>query len=262
MSKPLLHSLGSPEISELDAIEKLIEDKYLKFCDPENPLHFMTIWWTRAYLAKCHLLEHHSRYSGSSLYRTDVQRDAAVSYSLRMLKCDTKLMTSPCGKRFLWLIYFHFPFIAYFQIVQELKKRPCSVHAEDAWDYMKENYEARFVFQDNEYIQGPFFKIFSKLVLQAWAAREAAFIQLGEPLAVPKIVSSIRYRLALAAQTFHFPDTQQPSDAMGIADFPGNSTSNGQIYDIAAHAHFDDVDIDHINWSSMNWGFEGGYSAV
>ena len=32
-----------PEGGELVALESIIEDKYLRFCNPENSLHFMTV---------------------------------------------------------------------------------------------------------------------------------------------------------------------------------------------------------------------------
>ena len=48
-----------PEGGELVTLDKMIEDRYLKSCDPENPLHFMTIWTARAFLAKYRLMEHH-----------------------------------------------------------------------------------------------------------------------------------------------------------------------------------------------------------
>jgi len=107
----------------------MIEDQCLKSCDQENPIHFMTIWTIRAYLAKYRLLEHHSRYSSLSVRRTEARRDAATSHALRMLKCATKVMTSPLTKGFLWLNHFHFPFPAHIQIVQDLRRRPISEQA-------------------------------------------------------------------------------------------------------------------------------------
>jgi hypothetical protein len=103
---------------KLIALEKTMEGKYLAFCDPENPLHFMTIWTTRGYLAKSRLLEHYSRHSRSSVHQTEVQRNVAISYALSMLKCDTKLMSSPLTIGFLWLVYFDFPFLAYVHILK------------------------------------------------------------------------------------------------------------------------------------------------
>jgi hypothetical protein len=280
--KTVQHGL-IPEVTELATLEKRIEDKYLEFCDPENPLHFMTIWWTRAYLAKCRLLEHHSRYSSSSVHQTEVQRDAAISHALRMLECDTRLRSSHLTKRFLWLVHLHFPFPAYIQIVQDLRRRPGSEQAEQAWEVMSDNYEAWFIFvyKDSE---SPFFKIFNKIVLQAWEAREAAFSQSGEAMMPPRIVSSIRHRVARIAQNSQIADTQQPNGIMGIGidnfpmSMPMGSDSQGLLYNVEGQGGYGEigpgvypnmpgqaplnVDVNHIDWAAMDWGFGGVYPGV
>ncbi len=218
--KPLakhLRDTAAPDGGELVKLEEIIEDQYLKSCDQENPLHFMTIWITRAYLAKCRLLEHHSRYSSSSTRRTEAQRDTATSYALRMLECDTKIMTSSLTKGFLWLNHFHFPFPAYIQIVQDLRRRPISEQARQAWEVMSDNYEAWFSSLSSD--DSPFFPIFTKIVLQAWGACEAAS---RETLTPPRIVSSIRHTLAQIARHARNTDTEQPNliNGMGIDEFP------------------------------------------
>ena len=81
-----LHNDPNPECGELVKLEKGIEDKYLKFCDQDNPMHFMTIWTARAYFAKFRLLEHHSKYSSSSVCRTEAQRDAAKYHAIIILE--------------------------------------------------------------------------------------------------------------------------------------------------------------------------------
>lgn len=202
------------EGAELVNLEEMIEVRYLKFCDQENPIHFMTIWTTRGYLAKCRLLEHHSRYSNSSECQTEAQRDTATSYALRMLECDTKLMTSPLTKGFLWLNYFNFPFPAYIQIAQDLRTRPYNEQSRHAWESMSDNYDAWFDSQFRE--DSPFFQNFTKIVLQAWEVYEAAFKQLGETLSLPKIVSSIRDTLAYVVQNARNTDTQQLSISTGM----------------------------------------------
>lgn len=216
--KPIAKHLQNgpaPEGGELVKLEEMIEDQYLKSCDQENPIHFMTIWTTRAYLAKCRLLEHHSRLSRSSVRRTEVQRDAATSYALRILECDTKIMTSPLTKGYLWLNHIYFPFPAYIQIAQDLKRRPIDDRARQAWDVMSDNYEAWFVshFRDDS----PFFQVFSQIALQAWEACEAASKQLGETSTPPRIVSSIRHTLAQIARHARNNDTELPNTIMGMA---------------------------------------------
>ena len=209
----------APEGDELVKLEEMIENQYLQSCDQENPIHFMTIWTTRAYLAKCRLLEHHSSYSSSSMSRTEAQRDTATLHALRLLECDTKIMTSPLTKGFTWLNQSNFPFPAYIQIVQDLRRRPTRKHARQAWEVMSNNYEAWFGPQLID--DSPFFHIFMRIVLQAWEACEAASMNCGEILTPPRIVSSIKHIQAQAGHVRN-TDTQQPNNntGMGVDEFP------------------------------------------
>jgi len=271
--KPLLHTGPNdsiPTLSELAPLEKMIEDKYLRFCDQENPLHLMTILWTQIYLAKCRLLEHHSRYSSPTVRQTDAQRDAAISYALRMLECDTKLRTSPLTRRFLWLTHLHFPFPAYIQIVQDFRRRPDSKQADQAWEVMSDNFEAWFVFivQDDE---SPFFKVFVKMVLQAWQAREAVLSQSHKSFTLPRIVSSIKNRVGKMAQSDQVVNTPPQPDISMIG-------ANGlllpmpvgfeSLYSVGSQGIYPALELgdlpmpggiqmdsafDELDWSAMNW---------
>jgi hypothetical protein len=184
----------SVEGGELVNLEKTIEDKYLTLCDPDNSLQIMTTWTARSYLAKNHLLEHYSRISRSPVEQTNVQRNTAFSHALSMLECDTKLMSFPSTKRYHWLTCVNFPFFAYVHILQDLKERPLQARAEEAWDAMSNNYEARVM----DPKQGePIFIVFSRVVLHACEAREALGEQQGKMLEPPRIVSDIRKRLTV-----------------------------------------------------------------
>ena len=221
--KPIAkHLHGDPALDggELVKLEERIEDQYVMSCDQENPLHFITIWMTRAYLARCRLLEHHSRCSNSSARRTEAQHDAATSYALRTLECDTKIMTSPLVKGFRWLNHLYFPFPAYLQILQDLKRRPMSEQARQAWAIMSDNYVAWFEFQMK--INGPFFEIFANITLQAWEACETASKHSGEILTPPKMVSTIRHTLAQTARHAQDTEAHQPNTIMnmGTDEFP------------------------------------------
>ena len=253
---------------ELVNLEEMIEDQYLKVCDQENPIHFMTIWTTRAYLAKCRLLEHHSRYSHSTECRTEAQRDAATSHALRMLDCDTKIMTSPLTKGFLWLNHLHFPFPAYIQIVQDLRTRPYNEQSRQAWESMSDNYDAWFDSQFSE--DSTFFQNFTKIILQAWEVYEASFAQLGETLSLPKIVSTIRGTMGHAAQKAQNIDAEQPGvtmdmgsdkvlpqrpDVMETRD--DNATMKPEIY-FGNPGQASSDDMHQLDWTVLggwpNWG--------
>lgn len=231
LKKIVKHTQHDPvlESGRLIAFEKTIEDKYLRFCIPENPLHFMTIWTTRGHLAKIRLMEHYLRHS--SMQQTDAQRGTAISYALSILECDTKLMTSPLTKGYLWLSQFYFPFPAYIHILKNLKKRPILEDAKRAWAIMSDNYEARFKDMQKA---NPFFEFFSTIVLQAWEACEAASRQIQKPLQSPRIVSDIKQRVAQLMPHTLNSDAQQPKCApnMNINDLSISMTMDFGSHDL------------------------------
>lgn len=225
--KPASKDTHDPTESELTNIEKLIEEKYLKFCDPENPLHFTTIWSTRLSLAKWHLVEHWHQSGKNSSSKVGPVRDTIIAHAITMLECDTKLMTSPLAKGFRWMSYMYFPFPAYFQIVQNLKRRPLGRNAEMAWMVMTDNFEARFggtgmgmnTREVSDDVPGSFFSIFARIILQAWEVRDRAMKQMGEVVREPGIVGGVRRKVG---------DLSGEEGVMiGGGDGNGNGNGNG-----------------------------------
>ncbi|CAO2648468.1 Nn.00g077350.m01.CDS01 [Neocucurbitaria sp. VM-36] len=260
------------EGGETDSFEKTIEAKYLTLCNPDDPLHFMTIWTTRGNIAKFRLMEHHSRYAGSPLHQAEPQREAALSYALSMLECNTRLVTSPLTKRFIWMVNSNFPFVGYIQTVQYLKWRPMSAQANAAWQVMSDNYHAH-----TDLLSGGtrFFELLASFVLQAWDARKAAFNESGSSLETPQIVLSIRQRLARIASGADNPGARQLHDVMdmGSTDFLMPTTMGSGVYNttnnIGVHNDYtfsglggcsdipgvslQDMQMDYVDWSAMNW---------
>ena len=262
----IVKSDHAPQTSELTALEEMIEVSHLRYSNPENPLHFMTIWTARGHLSKLRLLEHYSRYPALNVPRTDEQREAGMPHALRMLECDTELMTSPLTKRYRWFVDLYFPFPAYMHLVQALKTRPLSNHAEQVWKTMSDNYEARFMFRKQE--GNPLYKAFSKIILQAWKAREATFKYSGTPPVPPRIVADMLDKAAEEeALNVHESTSTQFTNAFGTnIDFsnsiPGDPpsyesyTESGSIFtsdqDLLGQSGLE-VDVTDFNFSPMNW---------
>lgn len=265
---------SNPDYSELDDLERMIEDKYLKFCNPENRLHFMTIWTTRTYIAKYRLVEHYSKILESSSDVTERRRDFAVFHAMEILEGDTQIMTSPLTKGFLWHMYFHFPLPAYIHILQDFKKRPIHTQAEKAWEVMSHNFEARFDVAED--IDSPLFKIFARLILPAWDAYKAASTQLGKLPAPPRIVSYIRDDMAKKAGNPQDESSTQSlsHDSIGInldnstIPMPMGSGSYGEPYSagpdgltggglgLPENAQ-SDIDFNQLDWALMDWESSG-----
>ncbi|KAH7413871.1 putative C6 transcription factor [Phaeosphaeria sp. MPI-PUGE-AT-0046c] len=270
---PALKSIArkQPEGDELGALEQMIEGKYLRYCDLQNPLHFMVTWWARGQLAKLRFIRSLSDYSKVPTQRTEEERNASISYALAMLDCDTRIMSNKRTRGFRWLTYLNFPFPAYVHIVQDLRKRPNSEHARVAWDIMSENCTARFMDVDGrdkfmERKDNPFFMIFAGVVFQAWSARETAMANLapnGEKEAPPIIVTQIRARMAKldaesAQRDAQQQDANEPTEADDQSMFLGTDfTSFGVGQDHAAiNQGFPLLQEQHLmGFNTNTWGW-------
>lgn len=252
---------SSSDHIDIMKLEELIEDKYFRFCDPDNRVHFMTMWLTRTTLAKVHLLEQLSRLSESSTRQTDSQRNEITSYAMKMLECDTKVMKSPLTKGFLWLNRWYFPFLAYIQILQELRRRPTIEHARSAWDIMSDNYDSWCDPTD-----GSLFQIFANIVLQAWTACEQEFSKNStEPVAQPRIVSIIRNALGQISSELPNADQTDTMAGMGIDDFindfaiPTNMVDQNLSYNMGLQHQYPGHASMAGHMSHFNWPAMGGW---
>ncbi|PYH96541.1 hypothetical protein BO71DRAFT_174478 [Aspergillus ellipticus CBS 707.79] len=212
--KPIAKDLGSDPFT---SVERDMEDKYLRFCNQENPLHFTALWTARGLLSKNRLLEKYSKFSSTP--QTDAQRNTVISYALTILDWDTKLMTSPLTKGYRWLIHFNFPFPAYLYIIIDLRKRPMEKHADKAWEIISNNHEFRLKDMDSPNALSDYMR---RLVLGAWEAREVACRQQGLPMDPPRIIVQMRQKMAQttssqpASQTQTGNSGQQVGGALGI----------------------------------------------
>lgn len=254
-----------PYDDDLIGLENTIENRHLKHCSLENPLHYITSWWARYYIAKYRFFLHCSQHSQSPDDQNTTQRDTILRHALRMLECDTALMSSPLTKGYRWLIQFHFPFPAYVRIVQDLRVRPVGVHADRAWELMHANYTVRFV--DMEASANLLFKMFASTVLQAWAARHAAMFGEGLDDGPERMIRDIRRKLgrpsppvpvadpaALQIQTHvamlpaSDPDLQLP--------FSAGQCSTGYFHDPSLAEL--NVDLFDMDWSNIDWTMMSG----
>lgn len=220
-TNPLLKSVAKgaqrglvPESRSMVALEKLIEDKYLSSCNPDNPLHLMTLCMARIQLAKNHMLEHYWRYSDSPEAQTDAQRDIMMRHALTVLEYDTKVMGSSLTRGYRWILRFYFPFPAYVHILQDLHKRPSCDQAEKAWQVLSNHFEVRVNVPEAR--DSPFFDIFTQIVLSAWEQRGSASKAKNEDTAIPGIVSIIKEREFQKSTAAEATTAQHPDNISGM----------------------------------------------
>lgn len=192
-------SLGRPKT--VAALEQAIEDKYLRFCDPQIPLHYMTMWTTRSSLAKYRIMEMYTGAAGQ------VTADTFTFWAIRWLECDTRLLTSPLTTGFGWMVNMYFPFPAYIQVLHDVRRRPLSKQAARGWEAVSANFAAHITSGDDYPSMfvavggrdNPFFEVLLNMVVLSWEPREAALATDGAAVEVPWVVAHLR-RLAAEAR--------------------------------------------------------------
>lgn len=223
---------GDSQVSEDDALimlEKVMDDKYLKFADPSNPVHFITTWITRIFVARAGLIRYLSRAANAGpLGVTENERDQALCDAIRVLDSDTVLMESPLAKGYQWYLYFYFQLPSYLLIAKLLSERPTSVHMARAWESMNQNFVSRYKFRDPVEV-APFMIVFKPLFL-SWDRCEAAILQPGQEkgsIPPPKLLGIIGRILAANPQKGrrHTESQSQSPPNGGMMMTPPGSTT-------------------------------------
>ena len=207
----------------------------------------MIIWTARGSLARYRLLEHFSLMSSRN-----VEQNAAVTFALQTIQCDTKLLTSPLTTRYLWYIQLHFPFPAYVHLLQDLRKRPLEGHGEQIWGALDDNYRAHTSHFGED--RHPFIKIFANLVFQAWRVYEVAYLNLNKPRMKPWIVSDVQKKLA-ETRVFE-PKNPEASPSTSVVSGMDNGLDYGMDWQFPANPallNYSEVDLNQIDWSTMEW---------
>ncbi|KAF5229154.1 hypothetical protein FAUST_10626 [Fusarium austroamericanum] len=249
-------------------LEKMIEDKYLRFCDPDNRVHYMTMWTARSNIMNCRLMNDYLTYLDTSTqYRSDRQ-EAAVSCALHWLECDTKIAGSQLTKNFRWFLQLHFPFPAYIRVIQHLKGQPFSDQTERAWKVMHDNYSVRAM--PDAHIPAPAFRPFTNIVLYAWETVKKAHEEAGKQITTPDIVDFINEKVADMSLETNDQNKDQCQGTMNMDDMsmqmPMGFGDPGMPFGMSEQGFGDmsgatmadpsslTVDISQLNWGSMSWG--------
>jgi hypothetical protein len=137
---------------------------------------------------------------------------------------------------------------------------------------MSDNYEARFVLTKKD--DTPLFSIFTKVILQAWDAREELSRDTGESLVLPRIVSGIKQKLAETMRDVQDDSTKQQTDVLvAQADLPvpipADSSCHGLFYGMGGQGNVGsdsqpyygnmsgqtalEIEFNDLNWTPMDW---------
>lgn len=212
------HSLSDLQIpvaekdKAISEIEKLVEDKFLRYCDPAIPLHLLTSIVARAVVCQLRVLAHHpSRRPGGEGDMSANEINLLFTNSLKTIEYDNLAQSSTNIRRFLWHVDVHFQWLAFVYLLSQLRCRTIGEEADRAWQQVGETFHNRpEIITDSK---NALHTAISSLTIRAWEARVAASggaIQYRGEESLPEFISllyarrtAIKGEIAVDSMTSH-----------------------------------------------------------
>lgn len=176
----------------LKEIESLIEVKYLRYCDPSQPLHLMIMLMGRCAMNTIRFLTHHPR-RWASIEQTPVsERQWVWEVSIRLLEQHNMLQSNPQLKRFSWQAAYVMQWHAFIHVLDTLRATPLIADAEKVWELIGSTYKNNpaMIIDARRHIH----VAVGSLCLKAYSARARALLhdKNGSAVPAPEFIIKLR----------------------------------------------------------------------
>ena len=169
-------------------LEENLETKYLRYCDPSNPLQLMVMLVARSAMNVGRFVAHHPRRWASEEQTPESERQHVWNLSIKLLEQYNMMQSIP---RFSWHAAYFMQWNSFIHILDTLLARPLKEDAAKTWQSIDSAYESTPEMVSN--MKKPIHVAVGNLCLKAWAAREAALKANGQPvLNVPEYIIQLR----------------------------------------------------------------------
>jgi hypothetical protein len=141
---PLLSRDASLEQKDkgIDELMRTLEAKFLRYCDPLNPLHILTSVAARAANCGMRLRAHHPRqYPDGGASLPQKEKDMLFSLSQKIMQYYTLVHSTPSLKRYEWHIHAFFQWHALIYLLSELRFRKVGEDANRAWELIEDAFQ-------------------------------------------------------------------------------------------------------------------------
>lgn len=175
----------------IDQLQQRLEQGFVRYCDPIEPLHYLCMLAARSAIAGMRLRGHHPRqYSDRGASLPQEERDLLFSLGLKVTQYDNLVHSTPALRGFRWHLFVYFQWHAFLYLLSELRYRRIGEDAEKGWKEVAGVYEHHPEITDNHrYV---LHAAVMSLTLKAWNGRESESRKQGIPLDVPDFIRNIR----------------------------------------------------------------------
>ena len=195
-----LYASGSDKVEINEAfreVEEVLETKYLRYCDPSQPLHLLTMVMARFAMNVIRFLTHHPRSWGRIEPTPLSERQWVWEVSIKLLEQHNMLQSNPLLKRFTWHAAYFQQWHAFIHVLDTLRANPLMADAEKAWQLISHKYENTpdMVVDTRK----PIHIAVGMLCLKAYSDREAALVNGNMcPPPTPKFILQLRQQREIA----------------------------------------------------------------
>ncbi|RVD82124.1 uncharacterized protein DFL_006558 [Arthrobotrys flagrans] len=179
---------------QLEEITSRLEEKYIRHCDPINPLQLFTSIICRSALTNLRLMTHHPiRRPDNGAGMSQEEKDSLFSDSIKIMEYDNLCHSSRSIQKFLWHTKSFFQWHAFIYLLGELRQRPQGPEVEKAWAQVDEVFEHHYEWLERK---DELHSAIRALALKAWENRETQIRKAGKVLEqevrIPVFVQTLR----------------------------------------------------------------------
>jgi hypothetical protein len=126
----------------IDELDETIKRKFLRFCDPSVPWHFMCVYLAKAIILMLRFIAHNAdQQAGPTTYRSQSETDMLFNISLQVISYSNMAYTTKEMQGFIWHVNMNFQWKAFIYLVSQLRYRSYGPEVDNAWKQVQMVYE-------------------------------------------------------------------------------------------------------------------------
>ena len=231
----------------INELQEILESKFLRFCDPLIPLHFLTGALARSALSTMRFKVHHPRgRAGQKLPPEEL--DMLFTSSLRIIEYDNLGHSTPSVQRFLWHIKSHFAWDPFIYLLTELRQRTTGIEVERAWQQVDEAYHHHAEFLT---MRSALHDSIAILAERAWSVREAELAR-RQGIA-PTSITPLRFITVLRSRRSTLVTQTTTENSFGSYQMINHPLDKQQAPDVVNGGVDPQFPAELINVSPIDW---------
>lgn len=235
----------------INELQEILESKFLRFCDPLNPLHFLCGALARSALATMRFKVHHPRGRGGQKIPTE-ELNMLFTSSLRIIEYDNLGHSTQSVQGFLWHIESYFSWDPFIYLLTELRRRTTGSEVERAWQQVDEAYQHHGEFLT---MRSPLHDSVAVLAERAWNTRETELARRQgisqASVMAPNFITVLRSRRSTPAQQ---PGTYNTSESYQLMEHTAGAQQVPGFTDDGPDSEFPSqpVELSPIDWAAWD----------